>query len=393
MLSQPTSIARLQSIDAIRGLVMILMALDHTRDLFHLDALRGDPTDLSFTNPALFFTRWITHLCAPTFVFLSGVSAFLSLSRNGDRTGTRNFLISRGVWLVFLELTVVNFGIWFDLTFSLYLFQVIGAIGFSLLALGLSLRLNPTAIGLIGILIVLFHPFATQLPIPADFLIHKVVSLLFTPQLVPFSADVTLLVAYPPIPWVGVLFIGYGVGRLFLLPPERQRKLFKRIGIELVFLFLILRYYNFYGDPTVWEPKSDRIFTLMSFLNLTKYPPSLQYNALMLGIMFVLLAAVPSLPKSIRNVLTTYGKVPLFYYVIHWYVIHLLLFVLLFAQGYHFSDLEFGFNFGRPSSGGGVPLAGVYAVWAGVVAALYPVCRWYGTYKQKNSHIKWLRYL
>ncbi|TDQ08795.1 DUF1624 domain-containing protein [Pedobacter metabolipauper] len=376
------SFERIKSIDIVRGLVMVIMALDHTRELIFVDALALDPTDLKVTTPILFFTRWITHLCAPTFVFLSGVSVYLSFSRQGNLTKSRNFLISRGLWLILLEFTLITFAISFDIHFQIFVFQVIGAIGFSFIILGLCLRLKPEFIGLLGLLIILMLHIFPALHVPV----------LSQPEFIPLPWGANLLMAYPPILWLSIMFLGFGVGKWFLVPS--RLRLFLYIGVSCILLFAGIRYLNGVGDPVQWAAQKDGLFTFLSFVNLTKYPPSLDYDLLFLGIMFLLLALAEQLKGKAAHVLHVFGSVPLFYYLLHWYLIRIVSCCILFAQGFGPADFEFGFNFGRPKATNGLPLWGVYLVWIGIVTALYPACLWYKKYKAANQHHKkWLRYL
>lgn len=381
---------RIHSVDIVRGLVMVLMALDHTRDLLHVDSLKGDPTDLSNTTPALFLARWITHLCAPSFVFLSGVSTFLSIQKSDDRAASAKFLIKRGLWLVLLEFTVVTFGIWFDPGFHVFLFQVIGAIGVGFIVMGMLLNLQPTVHLLSGLLIIFFHPFVPEF-IPAS--VRDIVSPLFSFSFIQAGPNTSLLIGYPPIPWLGIMLAGYGSGRLFSAGGKSKHTQFLKIGLLLIVLFGVFRFFNLYGDPRPWAIQKNGLFTAFSFLNVSKYPPSPLFSALMLGILFILLWLTTQIPSKVARMLITYGRVPLFYYLLHWYLIHILLFVVLFFQGYRPADLEFGFNFGRPSDGGGLPLPWVCVIWLGVVAVLYPACKIYSQYKLSHREKKWLRYL
>ncbi len=381
---------RIHSIDIVRGVVMIIMALDHTRDLFHENALIGDPTDLTTTTPALFFTRWVTHLCAPSFVFLSGVSAYLSMKARSDFSASRNFLIRRGLWLVILELTIVNFGIWFDIHFRVFLFQVIGAIGISFVLLGLLLKAGPKLIGIIGLIILFCHNLLALIPASP---VVSALSPLFSPLFTNLTPGVSFFLAYPPIPWLGLMLAGFGLAPLLQVPPGRRKRIFVLSGLGCIVLFLLLRFINVYGDPVPWSPKETPLFTFLSFVNVTKYPPSLQFDLVTIGIMFLMLYVAERLPASVTGIPKIYGRVPLFYYLIHWYVLHVLMFVTMFIQGFSPSDLEFGFNFGRPKAPSGLPLWGVYLVWISVVAALFPLCRWYSRYKDQHRANAWLRYL
>lgn len=372
--------SRIGPIDTVRGLVMVIMALDHVRDLMHVNSLTQDPTDLATTTPMLFFTRWITHLCAPTFVFLAGTSAYLSNSKNQDNKTNRRFFILRGLWLLLLEFTVVNFGIWFDVHFSVLLFQVIAAIGLGFIALGLAINLPAVALGVAGLAIACLH---NLLPPNVP---------LFAVGTIPLGQGTTLVVGYPPLPWIAIMLLGYGFGS-YLTAVEDRKKLFLKTGVICFVAFVVLRVINVYGDPTPWGSQKNTILNVLSFLNVSKYPPSLLYCLLTLGIMFLLLYLAEKLAGSIPRLLAVYGQVPLFYYLLHWYVVHLTLFAVLFIQGFNTHDFVFGFRFGRPEAVSGLSLGGIYLVWAGVVCALYPVCLWYSHYKQANRSRRWVSYL
>jgi uncharacterized membrane protein len=386
---------RLTSIDFLRGFVMVIMALDHTRDLMHVDALTQDPTNLATTTPALFFTRWITHLCAPTFVFLSGTSAFLSFQNQNNPKESRFFLLKRGLWLIFLEFTVINFGIWFDTSFSILLSQVIAAIGFGLVALSVLSRFSPKIIGVIGLIIIFGHNLLANVNFPPTSALHYVWGYLFRLSFWQLPSKFIIFVNYPLIPWLGILLAGYGFGQYLKLPDVQRRKLFLQIALAALSLFVLLRTFNFYGDPQLWDVAQKHwSYSILSFMNLTKYPPSLLYVCATLGISFVLLYIVDGKNNRFIRMMTVYGKVPLFYYLIHWYVLHSLMLVLMLSQGFQWGDLNFEpFGFGRPKSGGGVGLLSTYLIWLSVVAALYPLCNWYGRYKAMHKDKWWLRYL
>lgn len=385
--------ARIHSIDRVRGVVMLLMALDHIRDLMHIGSLSGDPTDLSSTTPALFLTRWVTHLCAPTFVLLSGVSAYLLLRKRRDAGTARRFLITRGLWLVVLEFTLVNFGIWFDVHFNIFLMQVIASIGLGFIALGVFLAANPKAFGVFGLAIIALHNLFPLIPFSDGSMLKQLLSSLFAPGLIPLGENHTLLVGYPPIPWIAILFVGFWCGRWFECPRLDRRRLFAVVGMVCIGLFIGLRALNIYGDPVPWSGQKNGLFTFLSFINITKYPPSLLFDLLMLGWMFLLLSLAECAGNRMTAVLEIYGRVPLFYYLLHWYLIHPLLFMVLFVQGFSPADFEFGFGFGRPQATSGLELWAVYLLWLGVIGVLYPICRWYGAYKQRNPDVKWLSYL
>ncbi len=198
---------------------------------------------------------------------------------------------------------------------------------------------------------------------------------------------------YPPIPWLGILLTGFAAGRLFELPIPTRKPLFLKIGLTALALFIIVRSVNVYGDSFQWERQKSTLFTFLSFINATKYPPSLVFCLLTLGVMFLLLSRVEGLRNKFTEITTVYGKVPLFYFLIHWYILHPLMFLIVFFQGYKYSDLVFGVNLGRPKGISGVNLWYTYLIWVLVVIALYPLCKWYGNYKESHKEKKWLRYL
>jgi len=383
---------RVYSIDIARGLVMIIMALDHTRDLLHTDALTQDPTNLATTTPILFFTRWITHLCAPSFVFLSGASAYLSSVRHSDVRASRRWLFTRGIFLVLLEITLVNFGIWYDIHFRTMLIQVIAAIGFSFIGLGLLYKLPAKTIGIIGLLIICLHDLLKLLPMVSNPFLQFAGGLLFGGGIIK-AGGVSIVIAYPILPWMGILFAGYACGRLFTMPEEVRKKRLLYIGLIALGLFVLLRAANVYGDVAKWSVQKNAVYTILSFINVSKYPPSLLYTLVMLGLLMLFLSFMEGRGNGFTRIITAYGKVPMFYYLIHWNIIHLLMLAMVFLQGFRADQFVFGtFQFGRPP-GSGISLGAVYLVWLCVVASLYPLCIWYGRYKASHPEKRWLRYL
>ncbi|RYY09615.1 MAG: DUF1624 domain-containing protein, partial [Chitinophagaceae bacterium] len=340
-----------------------------------------------------FFTRWITYLCAPTFVFLSGTAAFMSMKSKGDIAASKSFLFKRGLWLVVLEFTVVNFGIWFDVKFDVLIFEVIAAIGFGFIILGLLLRVSARALGLIGLFIILFHNLIPVIAGPDSPVLLELVSALFSPGALPYGDGKLFIMGYPPIPWLGIMLVGFGAGHYFMLDEHKQRSIFLKAGLIAIGTFLILRMINLYGDPAPWVAQQTSLFTVLSFLNVTKYPPSLQFCLLFLGMMLVIIALVQNVRTKWISIVCVYGKVPLFYFLVHWYIIHPLVFVMIYLQGFSASDMLFGTNFGRPKIGSGIGLWQVYLVWVGTVVIMYPLCKWYGRYKEQHKEKKWLRYV
>ncbi len=384
---------RIPSIDILRGLVMVIMVLDHTRDLFHETALTQQPTDLATTTIPLFFTRWVTHLCAPIFVFLSGASAWLSLQNKSSINEHRRFLLSRGIWLIVLELTLVNFGIWFDIHFSVILIQVIFAIGFGFIVLSLLLKLRSTTILVAGILMMVFSGILPLLGLPQQNAGTTILNVLFQPAFFQLSEKHSLIYGYPPLPWLAIMLMGFGSAWIFLKDSASVQRICLRTGLMLIAAFVVLRGINIYGDGTPWSYQKSSAFTFISFLNVNKYPPSLQYTLLFLGFMFLLLALFTNSQNRFSRIIAVYGKVPLFFYLVHWYLIHTALILVILASGFPAGDLVFGFNFGRPDAFKAFSLPVVYVIWTLAIVVLYPLCRWYGAYKAAHRNNKWLSYL
>ncbi len=388
---------RITTIDVTRGLVMVIMALDHVRDLLHISAMDGEPTNLTTTTTPLFLTRWITHLCAPTFVFLSGTSAYLSLQKRSKAGQSinegRQFLLKRGLVLILLELTIINFAFWFDFSFKSLMLQVIWVIGGGLVMLSFLSRLSVRQVGAIGLAILVLHNLLFLLPPLPDNAGQFLFALFFRTQFFSISPNFALLVGYPLIPWLGIMMVGYAIGPLFEKPLAKRKRMLALIGAGALGLFVLLRFINSYGDQAPWSVQKTGLFTILSFINVSKYPPSLLYCLLMLGIALLILSLADGVINTLTRILTVYGAVPMFYYILHWYLVHLLMLIVAFLQGFTLSDIPDGpFTFGRPKRSG-VSLELVYAVWFGLVVALYPFCRWYGRYKSAHPEKVWLRYV
>jgi uncharacterized membrane protein len=387
---------RISSIDIVRGIVMVIMALDHTRDFFHADANVFDPTDLTKTNPVLFFTRWITHYCAPTFVFLSGVSIFISQQRK-PRNQLSVFLFTRGLWLVVLEFTIIRFGIFFNLYYDVVLFQVIWAIGISMIILSALIYLPYVVILGIGILITLGHNlfhFIVLEPGDKFFLLY---SLFHQGGFVTIAPDHAFLIVYPFLPWLGMMILGYCLGKWYSsgFDASFRQKLLWITGLAAIFLFIILRMINLYGDPAPWSTQKNIIFTVMSFLNTTKYPASLLYTLMTLGPVLLVLAVLETVRIDRLKPLIVFGRVPMFYYILHFYLIHITSVVLyMVLENKKLPDMDFHFlvNFGGIPTGYGYPLFVTYIVWASIVFALYPLCKKFNHYKSTHN-AWWLSYV
>lgn len=383
---------RLDSIDLLRGLIMVIMALDHVRDFFTGDTL--DPANLTVTFPALFFTRWITHYCAPVFMFLAGTSAFLYGSRGRSKKELSRFLWTRGAWLVVLEATFVQWAWNFNFGYSQITLMVIWALGISMIGLAFLVHLPIRWVGTIGLALIFGHNFFDAVAFPPSDWRYIPWTLLHAPGPIPVTKTFSFYLAYPIVPWIGVMAAGYCFGQLYTIEAARRQRLLVQLGCGLAALFVLLRWPNLYGDAAHWSAQKSPLFSLMSFLNCTKYPPSLLYLLMTLGPAMWLLALFERWPHRALRWLVTIGRVPLFYYLLHLYLIHFAagITALLFGQpgearwilGHLFADH-------RPE-GYGYPLWAVYLAWAVIVALLYPPCRWYANLKQRNRS-PWLSYL
>ena len=385
---------RILSIDILRGLVMIIMALDHTRDFFHIGAMTGDPLNPDATTGMLFFTRWITHFCAPTFVFLSGLSAYLS-AQNKTAAQASSFLLKRGLWLILIEIVVITFGLTFNPTYNFIILQVIWAIGTSMIFLGLASRISYKTVLITGLILVFGHNLFNLFPAPADSNGGLILKIFFTASgtVVPLSANHFVGVFYAILPWTGVMFVGYGVGAWYkkgYAADRRQRNLLI-VGLLTIFVFISLRLINIYGDPVPRKEHHDFFKNLLAFFNVNKYPPSLQYIAMTLGPAMLFLAFTENLSNRFTRIASVYGAVPFFYYVLHFYLLHSLLIVVFFATGHSTKEIvQVPFWFRPAAFGFDLPI--VYLIWLSVVAALYLPCRWFKRYKETHRQW-WLRYV
>ena len=384
---------RVQALDVLRGLVIVLMALDHVRDYFHASGYAYDPLDPSKTTALLYATRWVTHFCAPTFVFLAGVSAWLQGAKGKEPSRLAAFLVKRGLWLVVLEVTVIAFGWSFSIPLLPHL-QVIWAIGCSMMALGALVYLPSTAVLAVGAVIVAGHNLLDPIHSSSFGAWAPVWQLLHEQGMVVRDGTPVLAIYYPLLAWTGVMALGYGLGPLFL-SPKRDRALVL-LALGMLALFLVLRGLNIYGDPRPWMPEDTAGRTVMAFLNVQKYPPSLLYVCATLGPMLLLVPVFDRLRGPVANVLRTFGSVPFMAYVAHLYVMHLLAIAAHAAAG---QSLDGMFNtvhdlFVTPQvfAGTGFPLWVTYVAWMTVLAIIYPLCRWWGDVKRRRRDW-WLSYL
>lgn len=384
---------RIQSIDVLRGIIMVIMALDHTRDYFHAGGMTGDPTNMETTTPFLFFTRWITHYCAPLFVFLSGTSIYLQSLRKTKKELSW-FLFTRGLWLVIAECTLVSFGWSFDLSFDFFFLQVIWAIGFSMIIISGLVSFNYRILVALGVAITALHNifdyYSFANPV-ADFAANMFVLTEFQPF--PVWEGAQVMFAYAILPWTGVMLLGYAAGRWYnpaIFTPETRRKGLIAAGFLVIALFIVLRAINSYGDPRPWEIQRNFTYTVLSFLNVTKYPPSLMYACMTISPGLLALAAIENIRNRFTNIMNVFGRVPFFYYLLHIYVIHLLCIPVYFASGFTVADLEttkMSFAIFVPDENYGFSLGIVYLIWLFVIFLCYFPSRWYNNYK--STHKKW----
>lgn len=387
--------ARIESIDLLRGIVMIIMALDHVRDYFHADAFLHNPTDLGNTNIILFFTRWITHFCAPVFVFLAGTSAFMVGNRKG-KAGLSSFLLTRGLWLIFLEFTVINFSWFFNIHFSFIALTVIWGLATSMILLSVVVYLPFKAILAIGLVLVFGHNILDSLQVVGNSPLGEISAVLLRPYVFQLG-HFTVFTGYPILPWAGVMFLGYCFGTLYSssFNQDKRKKTLIQLGVSSILLFVVMRFINHYGDPSSWEGQRDFVFTILSFINLTKYPPSMFYILVTLGPAFLFLAFTEKISGKISSYVVSLGRVPMFYYITHIYLIHILALFAALATGYSLSDMTFTtWITDSPNlKGYGFNLFVVYLIWIGVVLSLYPFCLWYERYKANHKEKWWLSYL
>jgi len=389
---------RLLSIDALRGLVMIIMALDHVRDFFHADAMAFSPTDLSRTTTVLFFTRWITHYCLPVFMFAAGMGVYL-YGRSHTRGQLSRFLWTRGLWFVALELTVMQFAYNFNFSWRfLILLLILWIFGICMLAMAALVYLPMRWLAALSVAVIVLHNCLDGFRAQQFGSAAWAWNLLHQPGVIPVAGKL-VLVTYTFLPWIAVMAAGFCFGRVFQLEPEARRRIMLRLGLAMTILFIALRAVNRYGDPAPWAHQKSTLFTVLSFLNCTKYPGSLGFLLMTLGPELLMLAWFDRRTFKPDNPLVVFGRVPMFYFVLHFYLIHVLA-VLAAWLRYGSSASRFIFN-PLPSMGGpralfpanfGYSLWMVYGVWLLVLVLLYPLCRWFANVKSRRRDW-WLSYL
>jgi len=387
---------RFQSIDLLRGIVMIIMALDHVRDYFHRDAFLYNPTDLSQTTVAVFFTRFVTHYCAPVFMFLAGISAFLYGKRKSRRE-LSFFLFTRGLWLVIAEISIITLAWTFNPTWHFIFLQIIFDFGISMITLSVLVYLDGRFILFFGILLIACHNLLDGLHVAGNGLDAFLWAILHEAKYFTFGYF-TVRVHFPSLPWIGIMTVGYYLGRLYApgYDAVKRKKTLIILGIGSFTLFILLRSFNLYGDPTPWTAQKNQVFTFLSFINVTKYPPSLFYTLITLGPALIFLALTENLGNWFTRKVQIYGKVPMFYYIAHLYLIHALALIAAVISGHRWTDmiLRNRVNATPELKGYGFNLLTVYIIWIAITILLYPLCKWFGTYKSKNlPRSRWLSYI
>jgi len=394
--SAPVSTSRIASIDIIRGAVMVLMAIDHVRVFSGVPA--GGPT------PAVFFTRWITNFCAPAFIFLAGTSVFFYARKRSD---VSRFLFVRGAWLILLELTVLRLSWTFNLDFAHYeMAGVLWVIGWCMILMAGLAKLPLSVSAAFGAIIIAAHNLMdSHLWQLVDGLnagkfsgLWKILYFGFYAGPLQFGSDgPNLIVLYSIVPWIGVMAVGYAFGEILTLEARRRNRICLLLGIGAIALFLVLRGFNLYGDPRPWSPPTSQhpMPALLSFLNCTKYPASLNFLLMTLGPTIALIALLDHASGPVARALTTFGRVPFFFYILHIPLIHTLaLIVSKLRLGYVSPWLFANHPMGNPEPPDGytwsLPL--LYAVWAITIAILYFACRWFAHLKSRRNDW-WLKYL
>lgn len=377
---------RLDGIDFLRGLVMAIMVLDHARDFFGGSGM--NPRDVHDTS--LFLTRWVTHFCASIFVFLAGVSAFLYGNRGRSRDEVTRYLLSRGLWLILIEFTLVRFAWTFNVGYDFVIMQVIWVIGCAMVVLAGLVNLPRWAIATFALTMILGHNLLDGIEVTGTW--HWLWAMTHAPESLYLAPDTEVMALYPMIPWVAVMAAGYALAPVFLQPEEQRRRTLLVLGSSVSIGFIVLRATNLYGDPTPWGPQEGFLPTVLSFINCEKYPPSLLYLAMTIGPGLILLALLQSANGALARVIVAIGRVPFLFYVAHIVLLHLMAVAVAHVT---IGETDWLFRhmpaFNKPE-GYGLALPGVYALWVVALALLYPMCRWFGAIKQRRKDW-WLSYL
>ena len=392
-----TTKARIESIDLLRGFAIVIMALDHVRDYFHADYFLFDPTDMQQTNGALFFTRWITNFCAPVFLFLAGTSAFLIGERKTKRQLSA-FLLKRGLWLMLLETVVINFAWSFNPTYPMFRLQVIWALGLSMVFMSALVYLPYKVILALGLIILFGHNLLDNIHATGNSLADILWGQLHERKRFAIGNRI-IATGYPILPWLGIMALGYCFGAFYTKKVEAafRKKYLVTLGAVAIALFIVLRGINRYGDMSPWMMQRTTILTICSFFNASKYPPSLMYTLMTLGPALIVLAFIEKPLNKLGKIIIVFGRVPLFFYILHLFLIHALATVAVVLSGRPWTDMISITNLNARDSpwlkGYGFNLGQTYLVWLLVVVLLYPLCKWYDRYKTNHKEKWWLSYL
>jgi uncharacterized membrane protein len=382
---------RINSIDIVRGLIMIIMTLDHSRDFLHYPG--HPPLDMQTTTLILFFTRWVTHFCAPGFVFLSGVSIYLAGQRRTKKE-LSIFLFKRGSWLILSDILIIGLLFTFDLQYHMIILEVLWAIGFGMIIIGLLIRAPMFVIATVAIVILFGHNSLDYMQLPQNGLTGSLTKLFLSAKgvFIPLSTDRSITVLYTVIPWSGALLLGYTFGAIYKsgYDADKRKRILRLTGFSAVVLFLVLRLINHYGDPSPWSTQRNTAHTLLSFLNVTKQSPSLLFFLMTLGPLLLLLSFTEKSTDPFAGFCRVYGNVPYFYFIAHLSLLRFLNIGLALLSGLPLkSD---GSPIVWQVQGFGLPLWAVYLFWITVVLILYYPCRWYGNYKRTHRQW-WLSYI
>lgn len=388
--ARPVVRKRLDSVDLLRGVVMAVMALDHTRDFFHHDAPIFDPLDLTKTNAAVFLTRWITHFCAPTFVFLAGTGAYLSLTRGKSKAEQSRFLLTRGLWLIVLELTFIRcLGWYLDFNYQESHAGVIWAIGWSMIALAGLIHLPRRAVVVFSVVMIAGHNALDGVSPESLRSWGWLWAILHVPTTLQLRPNMHFFTQYPLVPWIGVMAAGYSFGALLEREPHARRKILLRLGLAITIGFVLLRAVNLYGDPHRWSKQASVLLTIFSFINCEKYPPSLLFLMMTLGPALMALAVCSRISGKLARPLITFGRVPLFYYLLH---LPLLRVGMMIAAFIRYGPAIISMPKDQPPPNWGYSLPIVYLLWLTALLLLYFPCRWFAGVKQRRRDA-WLSYL
>jgi len=377
---------RIHSIDIVRGLIMIIMTLDHSRDFLHYPG--PSPLNMQTTTVVLFFTRWVTHFCAPTFVFLSGSAVFLAGQRRTKKELSL-FLLKRGAWLIFSDLLIISFLFTFDLGYHMLVIEVLWAIGSGMIILSALIWVPFPVIAAIALFIVVGHNILDYVQLSQEGPGHNLVTVFLSAvgSVIPLSTTRAIVELYAVIPWTGAMLMGYVFGTLYKTGTnaEKRRRVLFLSGISFTSLFIALRLINHYGDPAPWAIQRNTVHTVLSFLNASKQPPSLIFFSMTLGPIMILLSIAEKINNRATAVCEVYGNVPYFYFILHLCLLRVINILLILLEGLPMKSPGSPLVWQAP--GFGHPLWAVYLFWIGVVALLYYPCKWYGNYKR--THGSW----